>query len=268
MRTIRLLLLLLAFAAALAAQAALDNATVVKLVKSGLSEDLIVSMINSQPGKYQTSADDVIALKQAGVSDRILGAMIARTNGVVTSAAGSAAAAAAPPVAGTTAAAPAAGPVNEIGVYYKKGDEWKDLEPEVVNWKTGGVLKSIGTAGIVKGDVNGHVNGAHSPNDVKTPIDILVYAPEGVSITEYQLLHLREHADSREFRTVTGGVMHVSGGTTRDLIPFESTKIAPRTWTVTLPNIGPGDYGLLPPGANTSRNAASIGKIYSFHVIE
>ena len=51
------------------------------------------------------------------------------------------------------------GPVNEVGVYFKKGDIWADLPPEVANFKTGGVLKTIGTAGIVKGDVNGTLMG-------------------------------------------------------------------------------------------------------------
>ena len=41
---------------------------------------------------------------------------------------------------------------------FKKADAWTDLPPEVVSFKTGGVLKSIGTAGIVKGDVNGHAD--------------------------------------------------------------------------------------------------------------
>ena len=135
-------------------------------------------------------------------------------------------------------AKPQAPPVNEIGVYYKKAGAWADVEPEVVNWKTGGVLKSIGSAGIVKGDVNGHLNGQHSPNSVKTPLEFLIYVPEGVAITEYQLLRLRDQKEAREFRTVTGGVLHVSGGATRDLLPFESKKIAPRTYVVVLPNMG------------------------------
>ena len=31
---------------------------------------------------------------------------------------------------------------DEVGVYYMKSDAWADLPPEVVNFKTGGVLKS------------------------------------------------------------------------------------------------------------------------------
>jgi hypothetical protein len=79
---------------------------------------------------------------------------------------------------------------------------------------------------------------------------------------------LRGHNDSREFRTVTGGVMHVSGGATRDVIPFEGKKIANRMYKVLLPNLGAGEYGFLPPGAVTSSNSASIGKMYTFRLIE
>ena len=236
------------------AQTAMTNDSVIKMAKAGLSEDIIIGSVNGQPGQYKTSADDLIALKTAGVSDKVIAAMINKSSG------GGGAAAPAP-----AAAAAGAGPVSEVGVYFKKSDTWADLPPEVVNFKTGGVLKTIGTAGIVKGDVNGHLNGEHSPNGLKTPIDILVYTPEGTNVSEYQLLRLHAQKDSREFRTVTGGVLHVSGGATRDMIPFESKKIAPRTYEIVVPNLGPGEYGLLPPSAADSTR---IGKLYSFQIIE
>lgn len=123
--------------------------------------------------------------------------------------------------------------------------------------------------GVVSGDVNGVIQGSNSRNAVKTPLEFLIYAPEGVAITEYQLLHLRQKSDRREFRTVTGGILHASGGATRDLVPFEGKKIAPRMWTVILPNIGPGEYGFLPPGAVGSQHAgAQLGKIYTFRLLE
>ena len=234
------------------AQTAMTNDSVIKMAKAGLSEDIILGSINGQPGNYTTNADALIALKSAGVTDKVIGAMIAKASG------------------GAVASAPAAsangpGPVSEVGVYYKKGDVWADLAPEVVNFKTGGVLKTIGTVGIVKGDVNGHLNGEHSPNGLKTPVNLLVYAPEGTNVSEYQLLRLHDQKDSREFRTVTGGVLHVSGGATRDQIPFESKKVAPRTWEIVVPNLGTGEYGLLPPSASDSTR---IGKLYSFRIIE
>ena len=251
------------------AQAVLTNDAILKMAKAGLGEEILLSTIKAQPGRDRTAPDDLIALKGAGVSDKVIAAMIEKASSGASApmAAGAPmpAGAAGNPLAAPPKAAP--GPVNEVGVYYLKNDTWADLAPEVVNFKTGGVLKTVGTVGIVKGDVNGHVNGDHSRTSLKTPVTILVYAPEGVAITEYQLLRLREAKDSREFRTVTGGVMHSSGGATRDLVPFEGKKTAPRTYEIALPNLGSGDYGLLPPVGDSGSNSGRIGKIYSFRLI-
>ncbi len=254
--------LLAALCLAVLAQETLTNESIIKMVKAGLGEDLILSMVNAQPGKYALGVDDMIALKGAGVSDKILSAMAKKLP------AGSAPAPAPGPAGGAGAAA-LTGPVTEVGVYFKKSDAWTEMLPEVVNWKTGGVLKSVATAGVVKGDVNGRLNGSNSRNSVHTPLEFLIYTTEGVAITEYQLLRLRAQKDAREFRTVTGGVLHVSGGATRDLIPFEGKRIASRTFVVTLPNIGAGEYGFLPPGAVQSGHAsATLGKMYTFRVLE
>ena len=127
----------------------------------------------------------------------------------------------------------------------------------------------VATAGIVKPDVNGRINRPRSRNQIKPPLDFLIIAPEGVAITEYQFLHLREQKDAREFRTVTGGVFHASGGATRDLVAFEGKKIASRVFTVTFAALAPGEYGFLPPGSFTQSNAsAQLGKMYTFHLAE
>ncbi|MGA9062509.1 MAG: hypothetical protein WB341_12690 [Terracidiphilus sp.] len=63
---------------AVTAQQALNNDAVVKLVTAGLSDDLIVSTINVSPGTYDTSADGLNALKTAGVSDKIMAAIVTR----------------------------------------------------------------------------------------------------------------------------------------------------------------------------------------------
>jgi len=257
--SLRGVILPLLLAAATLAQEALTNDGVVKMVKAGLADDLIVSTVRSEPARYAVGPDDLIALKNAGVSDKVVAAMVERM--------ASPAAVAVPGPA--VAAAPAAGLVSEVGVYYKKGGVWNDLQPEVVNFKTGGVLKNLATLGIVKGDINGHINGAHSLTALKCPVDILVYAPEGVAITEYQFLILRDAIGGREFRTVTGGVMHVSGGATLDLGTFESKKLAPRTYEIELTGLIVGEYGFLPPaGADSTGSTGRIGKVYSFSIVE
>lgn len=252
---------LLLAAPLLHAQQALDNAAVIKLTTSGLSESLIVQTINASAGHYDTGADALIALKKAGVTDKEVGAMLmknANPNGAV------------------VAAAPASGPtlppgVDEIGVYYKdiKNGTWIEFKPEIVNYKSGGVLKSIATDGLVKGDKNGHVPGKSADLALTHPIEILIYAPEGTAPNEYQLLKLRQNSNNREFRSETGGVFHTSSGAERDRQDFEATKIAPRIYTFTMgPTYKPGEYGILPPGAITSSNSASAGKIDTFRLVE
>lgn len=248
------------------AQEALNNDAVVKMVKSGLGDSLIINMIHSQPGKYSLSPDDLVKLKQQGVSDNVLSAMVSKNSGATGA---STATATNPSSTGTTASSTGDVPPNlEIGVYYKKAGQWEEMLPEVVTWKSGGVLKTFATNGIVKGDMNGHLQGANSRNSVTSPLEVVIYAPEGVAITEYQLLHLRPQKDSREFRTMTGGVFHSSGGATRDVVPFEGKKVASRTFRVILPNLGAGEYGILPPGAVGSASSASVGKLYTFRLIE
>jgi len=72
--------LTLALAVCLYAQEVLNNETILKLVKAGIGEDTIVGMVNQQQGRYALSADDMIAMKTAGVSDKIIAAMVVRNN--------------------------------------------------------------------------------------------------------------------------------------------------------------------------------------------
>lgn len=256
----RAVVVVLLFAAGiLFAQQALNDDSVVKMVKAGLGDDVIVATIRSSPGSYSLTPDDLINLKKQGLSEKVLSAMIEKNAG------GPTVAASAPP-----AAAAAAPLVDEVGIYFKNKDgKWTEILPEVVNWKTGGVLKRFATDGIVKGDVNGHIEGKASKNALNTPLDFLVYVPEGIAITEYQLLHLHESGNAREFRSVTGGVVHSSGGAQRDEVDFEGKKVAPRMYEIVLgSDVKMGDFGFLPPGAMSSSNMASSGKIYTFHVIE
>jgi len=84
------------------AQQPLDNSAVIKLTQSGLSEDLIVQTIAATPGHYDTTADGLIALKKAGITDKEVGAMLtknASNSAPATGPVGSSAAPTASPVA-------------------------------------------------------------------------------------------------------------------------------------------------------------------------
>jgi hypothetical protein len=256
LRSIAVCLLALTSAVMLAQQT-LNNDAVVKLAKSGIGDDLVVATVNAQPGTYSLTTDDMISLKKQGVSDKVIAAMIAKANAPATPAAG--------------AAAPAIAGVDEVGVYYKdRSGSWVAMAPEIVNYKSGGALKSFASQGIIKQDKNGHIEGDSAKLAITKPTDFLLYVTEGTAPAEYQLLKLRpSNGKSREFRSQTGGVIHNSTGASRDDIEFTATKVATRMYQVTLPATAtPGEYGILPPGAITSSNAASGGKIYTFKVLE
>ena len=46
-----------------------------------MGEDVIVGIVNNQPGQYSVTPDSLIALKQAGVSDKIIAAVVNRNVG-------------------------------------------------------------------------------------------------------------------------------------------------------------------------------------------
>jgi hypothetical protein len=237
----------------------LTNASIIRMAGASLSDDLIIQAINTQPGNYTTDADSMVSLKEASVSDRVIAAMVNKGRKRLTP--GGEAVEEPAPTAVTVI------PVNEIGAYYKdRKGIWQTLEVEVVHTKSGGWLKSTATHGIIKTDMNGRLNGGQSKLTLQAPIEVLIYAPEGVAAAEYTFLRFRLHTDYREFRTLTGGVFHSTGGADRDEVKFNATRIAPRTYTFTIDKtVGGGEFGILPPGTG---NVTNGGKIYTFAITE
>jgi hypothetical protein len=255
----------------------LTNDSIIQLRKAGIDEDLILAKIRDSQHSFDLSVQGMLALKEGGVSDRLMHFMMdptkapeAKTAAAPSSLRVASETPAAPKEPPKIAEAPAAKPEpslpKEIGVYLKTGSQWVEMQPEVVVWQSGGMLKRLATATIVQADVNGRIKGARSEKVVEPPAEFLIITPEGVTITEYQLIHLREQRDAREFRVVTGGILSSSGGAKRDAIPFEGTKILSRTFSVKLELLDPGEYGFLPTGSTAPNSSANVGKMYTFRV--
>src|SRR5579859_7690358 len=132
MRKTLLAVVILVFGSLLTAQQILNNEGVIKMVKAGLSEEVIAAAVSSSPGTYDTSADGLVALKSAGVGDKVVTAIVSKGTLPTTPVS----------VAGNPSALPKG--IDEVGVYYKdKSGTWVSLMPEVVNFKTGGALKKF-----------------------------------------------------------------------------------------------------------------------------
>ena len=234
----------------------MSNDSVLRMHAAGLTDELIIQTIQTQPGHFDVAPDNLIALKKAGLSDSVLAAMTARNRRQITNVN--------PTPIDTQLQLP---PVNEIGVYYKdKTGQWVLMDSEIVHIKSGGFIKNTLSDGIIKTDRNGVVNGRESRLLLPRPIEFLIYAPDGVTASEYELVAFRLNSKDREFRVLTGGVIHSTGGAQRDDVAFNPVKIAPRTWTFTLGPGTPGaEYGILPPGTG---NVTNGGKIYTFAISE
>jgi hypothetical protein len=224
----------------------LTNDDVLQMVKEGFTEEVIIKAIEANKSDFDTSLPGLRTLKGAGLNEKIINAMLSASSRKPES---------------PTAAAAAKGLPEEIGVYLKEGEKLTEIQPELVNLRSGGFLKSIATSGLSGGHINGTVKNPHSALKTSLPIEFIIRCPEGTSITEYQLLRLDEKKDRREFRALSGGVVNLTGGTEKNAAPFQFEKIAPATFKVKLADLSKGEYGFLPPASSNSGS-----KIYTFGI--
>lgn len=78
MRKCAVLLALFGAGLFLQAQQTLNNDSIIKMVKAGLSDDVITSTVNSSAGSFDTTVDGLIGLKSAGVSDKVVSALVTK----------------------------------------------------------------------------------------------------------------------------------------------------------------------------------------------
>ncbi len=245
---------------------ALNNESIIKMVNAQLSDDVIITTINASPGAYDTSPDALIALKQAGVSSKVIAALVAKS----APAASDSAAPSTPAASAPTAPLPPG--IDNIGAYYRdSGGNFQPLPSEVVIFQSGGLVKHVASAGLVKEDLNGLVGGMRSHLVISTPITFLLHVPQGRTASDYELVRLHIVGNNRQFQSVAGGLIHEStSGSLRDEIDFSSTQIGPSAYQIVLNNgLGDGEFGFLEPQDTSSpKTPASSGKIFTFAIVD
>lgn len=237
----------------------LNNDAIVKMSKAGLDDSIILQTVRSQPGEYVTAPDDLVALKDAGVSQAVISAMLAKNSGLESR-----------PVA-PVEVQPLSVNSDDPGVYYKnKQGQWELVGPELVKYRDGGALKSVLTHDIVKKDENGLVSGPKSHLQIAPGTEMMILAPSTqVDAVEYVILRFRTKSDRREFRVKTGNVFHSETGTDRDALDIPIHKVSSRLFGFTVPHdLQKGEYGVLAPGSAGAPGIAHAGKIYTFSISE
>jgi hypothetical protein len=249
-------LILLSMTCVLLAQEPMNNEGVIRLVKSGMTEDLIINVIQQQPGMYALGANDLAALKEASVSEKIISAMLAKGKGEA--AAGASAGSAKPAFALNQRTS-----ISGSGLYYKKGNEYFELLTEEVEWKTSGAMKNIASAGIVKKDINGALSGPSSRNFLTSPMEIILSPPSGVTVNSYILLPMKPKNGLREFNV---GPVNQKSGVAKGALPFGVEKVGENLFRMVLQTpLAPGEYGIL--AATPPDSAAGSSKMYTFRIL-
>lgn len=237
----------------------LDNDAIIRMTKADVGESIILQTVRTQPGNYRTGPDELIALKDAGVSQAVISAMLARNSGMAVH-----------PETKPVEVTPLSPDVDDPGLYFKdKQGQWQPVSPELVKYRDGGALKSVFTNNIIKKDLNGTVSGPKSTLNIQPGTEMMILAPRLSDAVEYVVLRFRTHDDRREFRVKTGNVFHAETGADRDALNIPLRKVASRVFAFTVPaDITKGEYGVLPPGNASTPGIVYAGKIYTFRVSE
>lgn len=221
-----------------AAQEVLTNEAVVSMVKAGLPDSVIIAKIRSSPTKFDLRTDALVALKQAGVSDKVLEAMV------------------------TPAAPPATAAVlkDRDVMYHVVGDRLVELTPAVGEIQTNMAFFTQKSELVLRGRRAPYRTGE------RQPVFLSSYAP-----TEALLVRL-EPGDDHDDRNlkIGSGAFHPFGGTLRtgvrneDRIEVESERDARGLYRVRPRKpLAPGEYGFVLIHGFAS---GTTGKVYDFGV--
>jgi len=244
----------------------LTDQDVLQMVRAGFDDTTILRYIRANDADFDLSIPAMVALKNAGVSQSLIQSMLSievskKEIGV--------------DAAMAAIAATASSSHDNVHVFALQAGKLIPMEPETVNWKPNTGFRSVATLGFDRGVATGTVPGPHSdliarwPPMNMVPLDIAFYilTPRGGSASDFQLLHLSDKSDRREFRTIPSDRAH-GWGAVEHTMPFTLEALAPRVYKVTLPNLSVGEYGLLSPTTEVKPNLPSQGKIYTFRLVE
>ena len=252
----------------------LTDQDVLQMVRAGFDDTTILRYIQANDIDFDLSVSAMVALKNAGVSQSLIQSMLSIE--VSKKEVGVDAALAA--IAATSATSSR----DDVHVFVLQSGHLIPVEPETVKWHAASGFRSIATLGFNKGPINGALLGPHSdlvgrwPPLNLVPLDISFYvlSPKNSSASDFQLFHLVEKGDRREFRILTpivnrdenGELPRIIGGP-ENTVPFTLENVAPRVYKITLPNLNVGEYGFLAPTTEVHSNS-SQGKMYTFSLVE
>jgi hypothetical protein len=233
------------------AQEVLTNDSVIQMVKAGLPEAVVIAKIKSTATKFDLKTDSLVSLKKAGVSDKVLEAMVSAGSGSPAAAG----AAPAPP-----APALAAGALKTQDVVYQLiGDKYVELMPLSANVETNFAFFQSKSEIVLPG------RKAQYRTAEKTPVFLTTYAPTEAPMVKFKP---GDDHDDRNLKFSSGAFMPF-GGTQKTGVRNEdkiavTTERDPRGFYRVKPSapLPPGEYGFVV----TTGFSMGTGKIFEFGV--
>ena len=267
------------FFASPAAAETLNNATVIELVKAGIGNDALIAKIKATEGKYDLSTDDLIELKNEGVSSDVIAAMIGASSKSQQAA----------PAMSLTAIDPMTPHPSGVYLINAQANQLARIDPTISNQaKTGGIFGYALTMGIASMSIKVAITGETARVVSATNIPAFYFFfdasnPATANITsswaagsaqtvsspsEFTLIQLMEKKGRREARV---GSLNIGGAKTgvmdHDRIPFDYEMVREGVYKVTPKQpLAPGQYGFIYALAGGGTAGAMTARIFDFSV--
>jgi hypothetical protein len=202
----------------------MTNQSILDLMDLGFGSEVIIAKINSSQTDFDTSMDQLKALKEKGVSSDILALMIDKSSVAI-----------------------------ECGVFYIKNDQLVKIGPSVFSGTKTSALGASMSYGIAPAKVKSYINNATSGNkadstnlsfifqfDIKNKNDLGSgnwWFKAASSPNEFALTQLKQKKDTREL--VTGKVRGITASSQMGIDSKESIKFL-------IEDLGNGRYKVTP----------------------
>ena len=257
-----------------AAEAPMTNEEVIMLTQAGLSPSIIIGKIRSGRTDFNLSTDSLIKLKQAGVSDDIVAAMLEAKSGKATT-------------AGTSLADPN-DPMSKhnYGIYlYEEtagARKMTQILPSVsAQNRTGGVFTSSITYGISKVKIKSNLPGRNAALQIADTQPVFYFyldvssgglnTASGIpsNTNEFALIRFNQRSDNREVTIGKSNAFGGKGGLSDEyVVQFTAVDLGNGIFKVTpsapLPK---GEYGFYLLNSGNSNTSAAVGaKFFDFGV--
>ncbi len=258
----------------------LTNENVLRMVKVGFEQSMIVKAIEANDTDFDVSVEALMDLKNAGVSQPIIEAMLAAE-----------AKKKAPDPTVKPANAPPPDPndpmsPHESGIYWltKQGAEKRMMRLEPSSYsgaKTGGLFATGMTMGIHKTKWKAVLPGAHAALRISEPTPEFWFyfeeksgglgqssaRVEATKPDDFTLARMQPGGKERQLVVGQGSITGVSAGTRLgDTILINAQKMGPGIYKVTpSKQLAPGEYCFVPPGGALGFGYAG-GQLFDFGI--